>query len=84
MLAELLAASHEAHVNSNGEKCHWTFVKSLVDKAAATTTGLNITRHDMSNACRRQRAQPSNAVTPSPGHSSRRWRQHPQCVCHHM
>ena len=42
-LVESLATSCVDHINSNGGKCRRNFVKSLVDRAARTTVGLNIT-----------------------------------------
>ena len=65
-LIESLADLYEAHVAENGGKCRQNFVKGLVKKAAAMTIGLNITRHDVNNACRGQRAQSSIVATPAP------------------
>ena len=37
------------HVDSNGGKARRNFVKNLIAHADRTTTGLNITRHDIQN-----------------------------------
>ena len=64
------------HVIENGGKCYGNFVKGLVKKAAATTIGLNITRHDVNNACRRRCAHssiiaaPATAIAPAAGRSA--------------
>ena len=65
-LIESLADLYEAHVAENSGKCRRNFVKGLVEKDAATTIGLNITRHDVDNACCRRRAQSTIAATPAP------------------
>ena len=65
-LVESLATSCVDHINSNGGKCRRNFVKDLISRAASTTAGLNITRHDVGNACRRRWALVSSVATPSP------------------
>ena len=64
-LVETLAKLFEAYVNSNGSKYCRSFVKGLVDKAAETTIGLNITRHDVDKACQRRHTQSSIIATPA-------------------
>ena len=61
-----LATTYLDHLNSNGGKCRRGFLAGLVDQAATTTIGLEITKSDIRNEAQRRRASGSNVATPSP------------------
>ena len=65
-VVESLTRDYLNHVDSNGGKARRNFVKNLIAQADRTTTGLNITRHDIQNEARRRRVSKSNAATPLP------------------
>ena len=61
-----LATTYLEHLNSNGGKCRRGFLAGLVNQAATTTIGLEITKSDIRNEAQRRRASRSNVATPSP------------------